>query len=96
MLLQMNIRILTASVQKVNNLEVIFQREPKEKSNSVMHSCMKKPRDALAVTYILYYAHLQVFVAFCDHPQAVEYNVKEYNKKLCVANSSKFWYDKML
>jgi hypothetical protein len=43
----------------------------------------EKPTNALAILYILYYSHLCVSAAFCDHPQGVQYTVQSTTKS-CV------------
>jgi hypothetical protein len=35
----------------------------------------ENPKNALAIIHVLYYPHLYISVALCDHPQGVEYNV---------------------
>jgi hypothetical protein len=52
----------------------------------------ERPTNARAIIYVLYYPHLRVLVAFCNHLQGAQYNVsscsnhdKNDYKVMCVA-----------
>ena len=56
---------------------------------------MKKPTNALINYILLFVDHIYMFLS----PSATIlriYSIKEYNKKLYVANQSKIWIYKML
>jgi hypothetical protein len=49
---------------------------------------MKKPMNALTIIYVGYWLPFVTILRV--------YNIKEYNKNLCVVNLSKIWISKIL
>jgi hypothetical protein len=52
---------------------------------SKSYSCIESNKCTCNYIYIVYWPHLHVSVAFCDHPQGVEYNFQSKIKNLCIA-----------